>query len=533
MAKANKIYRALIYILPAVLYFSYYPIISLGSNGTMNFELSLPLIWLVIFDTVALFIMLRKRILFRKFGRKWVWLLFPIFVTLSVLWSMNFLRGVLTAGILWLIYFAEYAFWSLRSLFNEVGFKEKFWKVFFGSALFAGGWCFLQCVLDLAGVSREVSLMCAGCTYRMFGFPHPNGFAIEPQFMGNLLLAPALVSAWLFMEKHNSKIFERKPSRGVVLTTGQADSARYFSAGSSSVPVVETTTGSGFLCSKILLLCFFMISVMLFLTFSRGAIYAFVVAMIFMVVMEGVRQKSWRVGKIFIIIALAFVFTLNLQGIMAQVSPTNDTYATGVAKVLNHLSLGVIDVRGNSSEEGASREKIEASESEETEALESVKTEGKSGKKENDDKEKGPEEAIFDGYVAESTDTRLKLTGAAVEVWKKDSATVLFGVGLGGAGQALYVNGLSPAPKEIVQNEYASLLLETGIVGIVLLILTMVLIIRVVIKSQLAPMMLALIVAYAITLLFFSGLPNALQIYLLPALLWAFLWKEKSNKRNQ
>ena len=218
---------------------------------------------------------------------------------------------------------------------------------------------------------------------------------------------------------------------------------------------------------------------------------------------------------------------------MAQVSPTNDTYATGVAKVLNHLSLGVIDVRGNSSEEGASLEKIEASESEETEALESVKTEGKSGKKENDDKEKGPEEAIFDGYVAESTDTRLKLTGAAVEVWKKDSATVLFGVGLGGAGQALYVNGLSPAPKEIVQNEYASLLLETGIVGIVLLILTMVLIIRVVIKSRLAPMMLALIVAYAITLLFFSGLPNALQIYLLPALLWAFLWKEKSNKRNQ
>ena len=186
---------------------------------------------------------------------------------------------------------------------------------------------------------------------------------------------------------------------------------------------------------------------LLFLTFSRGAIYAFVVAMIFMVVMEGVWQKSWRVGKIFIIIALAFVFTLNLQGIMAQVSPTNDTYATGVAKVLNHLSLGVIDVRGNSSEEGASLEKIDASESEETGALEFLKTERKSEKKQNDDKEKGPEEAIFDGYVAESTDTRLKLTGAAVEVWKKDSATVLFGVGLGGAGQALYVNGLSPAPK--------------------------------------------------------------------------------------
>jgi O-antigen ligase len=146
--------------------------------------------------------------------------------------------------------------------------------------------------------------------------------------------------------------------------------------------------------------------------------------------------------------------------------------------------------------------------------------------------EKGSEEAIFDGYVAESTDTRVRLTGAAVEIWEKDLKTILFGVGLGGAGQALYVNGLSSSPKEIVQNEYASLLLENGIVGIALLILTIVLIIRVVIKSQLAPMMLALIVAYVITLLFFSGLPNVLQIYLLPVLLWAF-WKEKSSKRNQ
>lgn len=524
MAKADKIYRFLIYILPAVLYFSYYPIINLGSNSTMNFEFSLPLIWLVIFDGVAFFIMLQKKILFRKFGRKWVWLLFPVFVTLSALWSMNFLRGILTAGILWLIYFAGYAFWNLRSLFNEFGFKEKFWSVFFCSALFVCGCCFLQCILDLVGVSREVSLMCVGCTYKMFGFPHPNGFAIEPQFMGNLLLAQTLVSAWLLMEKHNSKILERKSSRGVVLTTGQADSARYFSTGSSSVPVVKTTTGSDFLCSKILLLCFFVTSVMLFLTFSRGAIYAFIVAMIFMSVLVVVREKLKRkmivkrVGMVWGLMILSFLFVLNLQGLMAQMSPTSDTYVTGVAKVVNHLSLGMIDVRGNSSGDGVLSEEKEVSGSEKTEALELEKTEGKSKDVENKGEKIELEEAVFDGYVAESTDTRVRLTGAAVEVWKKDFTTVMFGVGLGGAGQALYINNLSPAPKEIVQNEYASLLLETGIIGIILLILTIILIIRVVARSQLMPMILTLMVAYAITLMFFSGLPNALQIYLLPAL---------------
>lgn len=466
MKKIDMVYRFLAYMLPAVLFFSYWPVISLGSSESMNFELSLPLIWLVVFDTVALIIMVHKKILFQDFGRKWVWLLFPIFVTLSVLWSMNFLRGLLTVGILWFMYFAGYAFWSLRGLFSEFGFKEKIWKVFFVSSLVACGWCFLQCVLDLAGASREASLMCAGCTYEMFGFPHPNGFAIEPQFMGNLLIAPAIVSAWFALEKDK----------------------KYF-------------------------WLFFVFAATIFLTFSRGAIYAFIVAMIFMVVMEEVRQKSWKVCKTFLIIAAAFLFTLNLQGIMAQVSSTNDTYATGIAKVLNHLSLGIIDAR--------EREKENLPEETETPTSEKI----------DEESEEVEKEAVFDGYVAESTDTRMRLTGAAVEVWKKNLKTVMFGVGLGGAGQALYVNELSPAPKEIVQNEYASLLLETGLVGVVLLILTIVLIIRVMLKNVAAPMLLALVVAYGITLLFFSGLPNALQIYLLPAIFIFLCGKSSYRKR--
>ena len=129
-------------------------------------------------------------------------------------------------------------------------------------------------------------------------------------------------------------------------------------------------------------------------------------------------------------------------------------------------------------------------------------------------------ESVFDGYVAESTDTRLKLSGAAVKIWSQDFKTAVFGVGLGGAGQALYNNDLSPAPKEIVQNEYASLLLETGIIGVSLLILTLVLIIRVAIKSSASGLVLTILVAYGVTLCFFSGLPNALQIYLLPMMIY-------------
>ena len=196
------------------------------------------------------------------------------------------------------------------------------------------------------------------------------------------------------------------------------------------------------------------------------------------------------------VVVLGFLFTLNAQGVMAQVSRTDDTYLTGVAKVINHLSLGVIDLQVNDGEAGGVI----------------------------DDE---AETAVFDGYVEESTDTRLRLSGAAFEVWHQDFATALAGVGLGGAGQALYANGLSPAPKEIVQNQYASLLLESGVVGILLLLVTLGLVVRAIWKSPLRMVLAALIVAYMVSLCFFSGLPNALHIYLIPMAIYAIGLRKK------
>ena len=457
-SKLERVFRGMVYILPGVLFFSYWPLMHFGASESMNFEISLPLIWLVVFDLLVVVMLGRRKKFWKGIGRGWMWLLFPLWLTVSVLWSMNTLRGVLTVGILWLIYLAVYGFVSLKSVFHEVGFREKFWKVFFGTALVACVWCWAQCVLDLVGVPREFSLMCAGCTYAMFGFPHPCGWAIEPQFMGNLLLAPVLIAGYFALKNK-----------------------RYWWV-------------------------FLVLAATLFLTFSRGAIYAFVVGMVVMTVWELVRRKSWRILGMWVVVGLAFLFTLDAQGIMAAVSPTNDTYTTGVAKVLNHLTLGVVDVREEV--EPVSGEVVEANEvGEVTEVT----------------------EAVFDGYVAESTDTRLRLSGAAMEVWSGDLVTAVFGVGLGGAGQAMYVNGLSPAPKEIVQNQYVSLLLETGVVGVALALMTLILIVRVVWKSEMRVMVLSLLVAYGVTLLFFAGLPNALQIYLLPGLVMVVGFENKTK----
>ena len=101
----KKLFKLFILVLPLILFFSYYPIIGLGADESMNFELSLPLIWLVLFDILVFIMMIRGKILFRGLKGKWIWLVFPIYLTVSVLWSLNSLRGFLTVGILWLIYF--------------------------------------------------------------------------------------------------------------------------------------------------------------------------------------------------------------------------------------------------------------------------------------------------------------------------------------------------------------------------------------------------------------------------------------------
>lgn len=486
----KKLYKYFLYVLPLVLCFSYFPVISLGGNETMNFELSLPLIWLVLFFVLSLAMVIKKyrKQLFTKVFGNILWWLFPLFATLSICWSLNPLRGFLTVGVMWLLFFAVISFWELRENLDD-NFWKVFFRWFFGSTLFVCAWCVVQCILDVNGVSQEASLLCDGCVSQMFGFPHPNGFAIEPQFMGNLLVAPILVVVWLIVNDN-----QKSTSR-----TRVASARRH---GRSALILGRNLRKA----LEILLLVVF--STTLFLTFSRGAIYATIVGLIFLFAFALARAKKSDVKKVFLntlktlgVFVISFVFALNLQGIFTASSPTSDTYADGVAKVLNHLSLGIVDVRGGEKASEGTSEPVENSEA-------------------SAENSEVKQESVFDGYVAESTDTRVRLFKSAFEIWKKDFKTVAIGVGIGGAGQALYNNGLSPAPKEIVQNEYASLFLETGLVGVSLFVIIVILAVRAALKNRkYAGLILALIVAYGVTLFFFSGLPNALQIILLPGLL--------------
>lgn len=462
----KKVYRTLLYAMPVVLFFSFWPWINFGTNSTMNFDVSMPLIWLVLFDCLAFVFIIKKKLL-KEVVSRWAWLLFPGFLTISILWSHDKLRSILVMGILWLLYFAVFAFYVLKDEISDKNFLRNFLRIFFGAGLFACGWCLIQCIMDVAGLTQVNTLLCNGCVYKIFGFPHPNGFAAEPQFMGNLLLAPIFVSLYLLVKKKS-----------------------YFSR-------------------KSLLAMFFVFVATLFLTLSRGAIYAFVVAMAFFTIAWSIK-KTWRVMWVWLMVFLAFLFTLNLQGIFSEVSKTDDTYISGVSKVVNQLTLGIVDLGGSQ----VKKDNIESTGDD--------KSDDPGGSSEEDvdaAPEKNNEDAIFDGYVEVSTSSRVNLWQSALKTWGKDSATMLFGVGVGSGLISMYESGAMNTSREIVNNQYVSLLLEGGIVGVALLIVSLALVFRVVCKIQDKLLIISLIIAYMVSLLFFSGLPNALHIYLLTGLL--------------
>ncbi len=535
----SKLLRILLSLLPAALFCSYYPIISLGATSSMNLELSLPLLWLIIFDSIGVVgVIVRRITLLRsikksqslafqsetpvKTGRRagseiklfWLTTLFPLYSTLSILWSPNPPRALLTAGIIWALFLAIFIIIFLLPTLNfPKAFAKNMLIAFFVASIFACLICWAQCFLDIAGFAREQTLLCAGCTYLSFGFPHPSGLAIEPQFMGNLLLAPTLTALYLLIfPKTDPKTDKNSPK--LLQKPALIALASFFSA-------------------------------TLFLTFSRGAIYAYAIALAVLLIFalksrQKLPQTPKPAPKPFLLALISipvatFLATLAIQGLFAQISPTSETFISGIDKAIDQLSLGIVDLIPSKTSQTSSDPQT---------PIENQSTEDQSS---GQSATETSSDVYFDGYVSESTNIRLSLSETALRTWAQNPQTILFGVGLGGAGTAMHAfnPGAVATPKEIVQNQPISILLELGLVGSILILLALTIAffapwlysakISKHLNFSLArhpalPLLLALIVAYLITLQFFAGLPNAIHIYLLPPLLYLILAPQPSPK---
>ena len=518
--KLLPVHRSLLWALPIILFFSYYPVIPLFSTESSNYEFSLPLLWLLLMGILSLPIFLAdlcnlitKETQIAKSSVQIPLILssIPFYFSLTLLWSSNKFRGLITAGVIWCIYL------SLLTFYKNIILKKtplSLEKPFLLGATLASGFCWLQAILNTFNVPGNQILLCLGCTNLSFGFPHPNGFAIEPQFMGNLLLAPAI---FLLFRVIHPKNHQTRKTKILYLTL------------------------AGFIIST------------LFLIFSRGATYSFflAVAVIFLYEIFHAKKKVLVASKIVSLVLFPLIFVTLTQGLMSELGPTSDTFMGGVSRSLSQMTLGRIKIPRPEAKNPSttSNESSSLSPNDNTNTNASTNTSA-------NPISNAP---LFDGYITESTDIRVKLSQMGLRLAFSHPRQFFFGSGLGSSGVALYQAFPElGSTKEITQNEYIAILVETGFIGILIIFCSSTCVIYLCYSRQKAKKwssrsntknldtasaissitpgsissiipaklyFISLILAYAASVCFFSGLPNALHIYLVPILYPALFTK--------
>ena len=311
MKKTTSLFEKVWLAAPIAVWFSFQPLIRLGQSDSMYFELSIALLYVLILAVSGIPLLWVHRRMLLKSRAVWLTGAFVGVMVLSLLWTPNLVRGVLTtgvAGLLFMIFMASRAIKdTLRTMIPTLA------KLFFISAVVVAG---LALVQFFAGIwlEPEITLLCAGCVAEQFGFVRPNVFTIEPQFLGNMLLAPALLGVWLGM-------------------TGRLD--RWAASG---LGVIVTA---------------------LFLTLSRGAILAFVIGLL---VLGVVYYRQLRNAAAMASLVLAgFLVCLVLQGTAAALNPrVEESFMGAVSKSVNQLSLGVITIPTEAEPEPAAQSTVVA-----------------------------------------------------------------------------------------------------------------------------------------------------------------------------
>jgi len=270
----EKVKTALLLCSPLVFFFSSFPSLKIGENSSMNFEISLSLLWLALFSVLSL----KDAKKYLKKNLKTPLIAFPIFMVISFFSTSNPIRGLFTFLILSCILASVI---GINEFVKANKLPKSFKKAILAETAVICLFCLVQSIFDALGVSRDLTLLCENCTSNVFGFPHPNGFAVEPQFMGSLLIAPIFLSYSSLLENKNKKCQIKQ----IVLTL-----------------IILTT---------------------LFLTFSRGAIYALILAeIVLMFTLKSLKKAL----KIFAITVVSFILSLTIQGSLAVVGPTIVTF---------------------------------------------------------------------------------------------------------------------------------------------------------------------------------------------------------------
>lgn len=234
-------------------------------------------------------------------------------------------------------------------------------------------------------------------------------------------------------------------------------------------------------------------------TLSRGALIGFAVASLMVIVLCGKDIKQRFVT--FFIMILIVVTSVGLLTLAAGVNQRDAIGADdALIRATNHVSLGVLNI---SKPEGLAAEKQENSTIPKSNAASTPS-----------------EPEVAEGYVIESTDSRLLMSQEAIAIWSSRPSFMLFGVGVSNFSTQLQMKGEHYLPSSIVNNQYLEVLVETGLVGFLAFVALFIYPVLISIRRRWW-LPAAVLVAFLIQWNFFSGNANIVHVWVMIAIVYA------------
>jgi O-antigen ligase len=175
-------------LIGVLLFFPYRPLFYLGMQAGANLEVSVLQIGIVIFCILSV---KKLWINCRKLVQNWavrVGAGFVLWNVISLAWTPNKLRGLLAVGIIVVIFttFISILTLDMRKLWKYLP------KIITMTAVISGIFAIWQIIGDKLGVSPTFTLLPENYRSDLFGMARPTAFFQEPQFFANMLLLPIL-----------------------------------------------------------------------------------------------------------------------------------------------------------------------------------------------------------------------------------------------------------------------------------------------------------------------------------------------------
>ncbi|NCU30901.1 hypothetical protein EOM57_03790 [Candidatus Saccharibacteria bacterium] len=388
---------------------SLHPSVSLPIYNFSSFRIGLYQILAIFFVVSTITLVWQNSWLFRDRRTLWVSATLAITLVWGVVSTLVLPRTLLYSASLLALIAIGISAYLVFLELNEGRRRLIILSVLWSGVVF-GAFAVGQLLLITLGV-LPTSMLCSGCTSGVFGFPRVNLTAAEPQFLANSLL-PAFFVALAFFRKIQPRWL---PVLSLVFT-----------------------------------------SIAISITFSRGAYLAIGVALVAYLLVLGIERNLGAIKRLtgpIAIVSASFLIGWGLligsASIIYSETP-NITYNATVS-ALNHLSLNMINIPEihdlTPTTIGHSPNPIESDLVE-----------------------------YFDpqGFVEASSGDRLSAASTAIAVWNDTPLSILFGVGMGNLGAYAQQNIMRDLPRDLtVYIFYILILSELGLVGLILLVLTL------------------------------------------------------------